>query len=191
MADGFAQATRRPALVNLHTAAGIGNGTCNYNIMTALLNKTPLIMAGQQTREMIICDPLLTNRDETMLLRPRLKWAYQPTRPQDVPGTSWVPTPWRRSHRQVRCSSRSRRTTGTDLLWAAPSSARSAPASHPSAEFILVACLREFRACGSRALLQTGRRPWLFPSMPRPGSACRYWTFCNDRNSMSMSPLGA
>jgi benzoylformate decarboxylase len=26
MADGFAQATRRPALVNLHTAAGIGNG---------------------------------------------------------------------------------------------------------------------------------------------------------------------
>jgi hypothetical protein len=43
MADGFAQATRRPALVNLHTAAGIGNGTCNYNIMTAFLNKTPLI----------------------------------------------------------------------------------------------------------------------------------------------------
>ena len=85
MADGFAQATRRPALVNLHTSAGTGNGM--GNIMTAFLNKTPLIItAGQQTREMILCDPMLTNRDETMLPRPWVKWAYQPTRAQDVPG---------------------------------------------------------------------------------------------------------
>jgi benzoylformate decarboxylase len=84
MADGFAQATRRPALVNLHTGAGVGNGMCS--ILTAFLNKTPLIItAGQQTREMIICDPYLTNRDETMLPRPWVKWAYQPTRAQDVP----------------------------------------------------------------------------------------------------------
>ncbi len=84
MADGFAQATRRPAFVNLHTSAGIGNGMCS--IMTAFLNKTPLIItAGQQTREMIICDPFLTNRDETMLPRPWVKWAYQPARAQDVP----------------------------------------------------------------------------------------------------------
>ena len=34
---------------------------------------------------MIICDPYLTNRDETMLPRPWVKWAYQPTRAQDVP----------------------------------------------------------------------------------------------------------
>src|SRR5271163_2121161 len=85
MADGFAQATGRPALVNLHTSAGTGNGM--GNIMTAFQNKTPLIItAGQQTREMIICDPLLTNRDETMLPRPWVKWAYQPARAQDVPG---------------------------------------------------------------------------------------------------------
>ena len=85
MADGFAQATRRPALLNLHTSAGTGNGM--GNIMTAYLNKTPLIItAGQQTREMILCDPLLTNRDETMLPRPWVKWAYQPVRAQDVPG---------------------------------------------------------------------------------------------------------
>jgi benzoylformate decarboxylase len=57
------------------------------NIMTAFLNKTPLIItAGQQTRDMILCDPFLTNRDETMLPRPYVKWAYQPTRAQDVPG---------------------------------------------------------------------------------------------------------
>ena len=85
MADGFAQATRRPALLNLHTSAGTGNGM--GNIMTAYLNKTPLLItAGQQTREMILCDPLLTNRDETMLPRPWVKWAYQPVRAQDVPG---------------------------------------------------------------------------------------------------------
>jgi benzoylformate decarboxylase len=86
MADGFSQATQKPALVNLHSSAGTGNGLCN--IMTAYLNKTPLIItAGQQTREMILCDPLLTNREETMLPRPWVKWAYQPVRAQDVPGT--------------------------------------------------------------------------------------------------------
>jgi benzoylformate decarboxylase len=84
MADGFAQATRRPVLVNLHTSAGTGNGM--GNLMTAYQNKTPLIVtAGQQTREMILCEPLLTNRDETMLPRPWVKWAYQPVRAQDVP----------------------------------------------------------------------------------------------------------
>jgi benzoylformate decarboxylase len=85
MADGFAQATRHPALVNLHTSAGTGNGM--GNIMTAFLNKTPLIItAGQQTREMLLCEPMLANRDETMLPRPYVKWAYQPARAQDVPG---------------------------------------------------------------------------------------------------------
>jgi benzoylformate decarboxylase len=84
MADGFAQSTRKPVLVNLHTSAGTGNGM--GNIMTAYQNKTPLIItAGQQTREMILCEPLLTNRDETMLPRPWVKWAYQPVRAQDVP----------------------------------------------------------------------------------------------------------
>ena len=84
MADGYAQATGRPALLNLHTSAGTGNGM--GNIMTAFQNKTPLIITvGQQTREMIICDPLLTNRDETTLPRPYVKWAYEPKRAQDVP----------------------------------------------------------------------------------------------------------
>jgi benzoylformate decarboxylase len=85
MADGFAQGTKKPALVNLHSGAGTGNGMCA--IMTAFQNKTPLIItAGQQTREMVLSDPLLTNRDETVLPRPWVKWAYQPVRAQDVPG---------------------------------------------------------------------------------------------------------
>jgi benzoylformate decarboxylase len=71
--------------LNLHTSGGTGNGMAN--IMTAFQNKTPLIItAGQQTREMLLCEPLLTNREETTLPRPWVKWAYQPVRAQDVPG---------------------------------------------------------------------------------------------------------
>jgi benzoylformate decarboxylase len=84
MADGYAQATGKPALVNLHSAAGTGNG------MGALANAwnahTPLIvMAGQQTRAMVGVEPLLTNLDSTQLPRPMVKWSYEPSRAQDVP----------------------------------------------------------------------------------------------------------
>ena len=84
MADGFSQATRKPVLVSLHTSAGTGNGM--GNIMTAFLNKTPLILvAGQQTREMLIGEPMLANRDAESMPKPWVKWAYQPVRAQDVP----------------------------------------------------------------------------------------------------------
>src|SRR4051794_350811 len=84
MADGYAQATRRPALVNLHTAAGTGNAM--GNLFTAFENKTPLIVtAGQQTREMLLLGPWLTNFDPTTLPRPWVKRAYQPVRAADVP----------------------------------------------------------------------------------------------------------
>jgi benzoylformate decarboxylase len=85
MADGFSQATNKPVFVNLHSCAGPGNGM--GNIIGAFQNKTPLIItAGQQTREMALSEPYLTNVDETMLPRPWVKWAYQPLRAQDVPG---------------------------------------------------------------------------------------------------------
>src|SRR3954453_11425571 len=85
IADGFAQATRRPTLVNLHTAAGLGNAM--GNLFTAFQNRTPLIVtAGQQTRDMLLREPYLTNVDPTTMPRPWVKWAYQPARPQDVPG---------------------------------------------------------------------------------------------------------
>ncbi len=84
MADGFAQATGRPALVNVHTSAGLGNAM--GNLITASLNKTPLIVtAGQQTREMLLMEPWLTNVEATMLPRPWVKWAYEPARAEDVP----------------------------------------------------------------------------------------------------------
>jgi len=84
MADGFAQAACRPALVNLHTGVGLGNAM--GNLLTAFQNRTPLIVtAGQQTREMLLLEPYLTNVDPTTMPRPWVKWAHEPARPQDVP----------------------------------------------------------------------------------------------------------
>ncbi|MGQ3674832.1 benzoylformate decarboxylase [Xanthobacter sp. TB0139] len=85
MADGYAQATGKPALVNVHTAAGLGNAM--GNLITAALNKTPLIVtAGQQTREMLLMEPWLTNVEATRLPQPWVKWSYEPSRAEDVPG---------------------------------------------------------------------------------------------------------
>ena len=79
------EATGEPALVNLHTNGGLGNAM--GNLITAYQNKLPLIVtAGQQTREMLLLEPLLTNVDATLLPRPWVKWAYEPVRAEDVPG---------------------------------------------------------------------------------------------------------
>jgi benzoylformate decarboxylase len=72
MADGFAQGTGRPVLVNVHTGVGLGNSM--GNLLTAFQNKTPLIVtAGQQTREMLLMEPWLTNVEATTLPRPWVK----------------------------------------------------------------------------------------------------------------------
>ena len=83
-ADGYAQATRKPAIVNVHTSAGISNSMSN--IMTAAQNKTPLIItAGNQTREMLLMEPWLTNVSPAELPKPWIKWSYEPVRAEDVP----------------------------------------------------------------------------------------------------------
>lgn len=84
MADGFAQSTGKPAVVNLHTAAGTGNAM--GSLVAAYRANTPLIVtAGQQTREMSLCDPYLNNPDATVMPQPWVKWAYEPARAEDVP----------------------------------------------------------------------------------------------------------
>ena len=84
MADGYAQATGRPTLVNVHSAAGLGNAM--GTLVNASVSHTPLvIMAGQQTRAMLALEGQLTNVDATQLPRPLVKWSVEPPRPQDVP----------------------------------------------------------------------------------------------------------
>lgn len=83
-ADGFAQANRVPAIVNVHTSAGLSNAMSN--ILTAYMNRTPLIItAGNQTREMLLMEPWLTNIEPSMLPKPWVKWSYEPVRAEDVP----------------------------------------------------------------------------------------------------------
>jgi benzoylformate decarboxylase len=84
MADGFAQSIGKPALVNVHTGAGTGNAM--GSLVAAYRGNTPLIVtAGQQSREMVLCEPYLTNMDATLLPQPWVKWAYEPKRAEDVP----------------------------------------------------------------------------------------------------------
>src|SRR5688572_6559482 len=58
MADGYAQASGRPAFLNLHTSAGLGNAI--GNLTNAQANGAPLVVtAGQQDRRHLANDPLL------------------------------------------------------------------------------------------------------------------------------------
>jgi benzoylformate decarboxylase len=84
MADGYAQATRNAAFVNLHSAAGVGNAM--GNILTAFKNRTPLVVtAGQQARSLLPYDPFLSARDAVDLPKPYVKWSVEPARAEDVP----------------------------------------------------------------------------------------------------------
>jgi benzoylformate decarboxylase len=84
MADGFAQASGRTTLVNLHTAPGVGNGM--GAIFNAQANKSPLLVtAGQQARSLMTLQANLTNRDATRMPHPLVKWSYEPPRAEDVP----------------------------------------------------------------------------------------------------------
>ena len=79
MADAFAQVTGRPALVNLHSSAGVGNAL--GNLVAAYHGNTPLVVtSGQQHRELLIGEPYLGNREATTFPKPWVKWSYEPAR---------------------------------------------------------------------------------------------------------------
>jgi benzoylformate decarboxylase len=84
MADGFAQASGRTTVANLHTAPGVGNAM--GAIFNAQANHSPLLVtAGQQTRAQITLQANLTNRDAIRMPHPLVKWSYEPARAEDVP----------------------------------------------------------------------------------------------------------
>ena len=84
MADGFAQANRNAAFVNLHAAAGLGHSL--GNLFTAWKNHTPIIVtAGQQARSLLQLDPFLFAQSATDFPKPYVKWACEPARAEDVP----------------------------------------------------------------------------------------------------------
>lgn len=75
MADGYAQATGRPAFVNLHTSAGLGNAI--GNLTNAKANRAPLVVtAGQQDYRHIATDPLLSG-PLVELAGGTVKWGHE------------------------------------------------------------------------------------------------------------------
>ncbi|SDI51618.1 benzoylformate decarboxylase [Pseudomonas delhiensis] len=84
MADGFALASGQPAFVNLHAAAGTGNGM--GALTNAWYSHSPLVIsAGQQVRSMIGVEAMLANVEAPQLPKPLVKWSAEPACAQDVP----------------------------------------------------------------------------------------------------------
>jgi benzoylformate decarboxylase len=83
MADGYAQAARRPGFLNLHTAGGLGHGM--GNLLNASVSQTPLVVtAGQQDSRHTITDPLLFG-DLIQIARPAVKWAQEVAHADQLP----------------------------------------------------------------------------------------------------------
>jgi len=83
MADGYAQATGRLAVVNLHAAPGLGNAMgMLYNAAKA--GAPILVTAGQQDMSIALTEPLLWG-DLVAMARPVVKWSYEVTRLADLP----------------------------------------------------------------------------------------------------------
>jgi benzoylformate decarboxylase len=84
MADGYAQATRNAAFVNLHSAVGVGHAL--GNIFTAHRNKTPMVItAGQQARSIMPLQGFLYAERASEFPHPYIKFSVEPARAEDVP----------------------------------------------------------------------------------------------------------
>ncbi len=83
IADGYAQASRMPGVVNLHACCGLGNGM--GMIYNAYRQGTPLVItAGQQDQRMLLEEPILWGRMADVA-RHWTKWAEEIRRVQDLP----------------------------------------------------------------------------------------------------------
>jgi benzoylformate decarboxylase len=83
MADGYAQASRRLAAVNLHAAPGLGNALgMLYNAQKA--GAPVLVTAGQHEQSFTITEPILW-ADLPTIARPFVKWSSEITRFEDLP----------------------------------------------------------------------------------------------------------
>jgi len=80
---GHALATNEAAFVNLHSIASAGNGLSA--LIDAYYLHAPLVVTtGQQDRRQILAEPFLVSR-AVEVVKPYVKWAYEPLRPEDVP----------------------------------------------------------------------------------------------------------
>src|SRR3954453_3077161 len=95
IATGWAIANDRPALVNLHTTAGLGNAV--GALATARVNRAPLVvLVGQQDRRHLSLEPFLAAHRLDEVAGPSPVWIDEPVRPHDVPGA--VARAWHEAH---------------------------------------------------------------------------------------------
>src|SRR5579863_4271056 len=91
MADGFAQTRASAALVNLHSAIGVGHAL--GSIFTAFRNQTPLVItAGQQARSILPFEPFLYSEQAANLPKPYVNGAVNQPAPRTCPWPSPAPT---------------------------------------------------------------------------------------------------
>jgi benzoylformate decarboxylase len=84
MATGWAIANEQPAVVILHTTAGLGNAV--GALATARVNRAPLVViVGQQDRRHLALTPFLAGHRLDELAGDYPVWVGEPARPQDVP----------------------------------------------------------------------------------------------------------
>ncbi|MBN2476210.1 MAG: hypothetical protein JXB62_16475 [Pirellulales bacterium] len=83
MADGYANASRSPGVVNVHICCGLGNAMgMLYN---AYRSGTPLVVtAGQQDQRFLFEEPILWGQ-MVEVARPWTKWAAEVRRVEDLP----------------------------------------------------------------------------------------------------------
>jgi benzoylformate decarboxylase len=83
MADGYARATHKPAVVNVHIAPGLANAMSM--IYNARKNGSPIVVtAGQQDTRYTATEPLLY-ADLVRFAEPWVKWAGEAQRAEDIP----------------------------------------------------------------------------------------------------------
>src|SRR5215510_3915630 len=83
MADGYAQASGKLAVLNFHVAPGLGNAMgMLYDAQKAAA--PILITAGQQDTDLLATEPILS-ADLPTLARPFVKWAAEVSRLTDLP----------------------------------------------------------------------------------------------------------
>jgi benzoylformate decarboxylase len=83
MGLGYALGRNEAAFVNLHSIASAGNGLSAL-IDAHYLHAPLLVSTGQQDRRQILAEPFLVSR-AVEVVKPYVKWAYEPLRPEDVP----------------------------------------------------------------------------------------------------------
>ena len=81
-ADGYAQATGRPSLINLHVTPGLANGL--NGIFDAKWSRSPIVVtAGQQDTRHLVQEPMLAG-DLVGMVSQFSKYSYECRRPDEI-----------------------------------------------------------------------------------------------------------